>query len=76
MREAKERTEYERSKENRKRQKNGQPDLPEDTFTAEYKENLEKIFDEIEEKKVHLAKMKESEKMQKIEELESKSLIN
>ena len=32
MREAKERTEYERNKENKKRTKLGQPELPVDTF--------------------------------------------
>lgn len=57
MREAKERTDFERSKENKRRQKLFLPQLPEDTFEADYKETLKKIFDEIEEKKMHMARL-------------------
>lgn len=57
MKEAKERTIFEREKENKKRIKNGLSELPDDTFEGMYRENLKKIFDEIEERKVHHAKL-------------------
>lgn len=60
MREAKERTEYERTKENKRRLKLDLPQLPDDTFDSDYKVTLKKIFDEIEEKKLHMARLEES----------------
>ena len=53
MREAWERTEYDRERENKKRVKAGITSLPEDSFFPEYKANCRKIFDEIEDKKAH-----------------------
>ena len=60
MKEAKERTEFEREKESKRRVKNGLTELPEDTFEGMYRENLKKIFDEIEERKIHHAKLQAS----------------
>lgn len=57
MKEAKERTEFERDKDNKKRVKNGLAELPGDSFDGMYRENLKKIFDEIEERKIHHAKL-------------------
>ena len=51
MREARERTEYEREKENRRRAKINLPMLPEDTFNSEYRAMCDKLFNEIEERK-------------------------
>ena len=62
MREARERTEYERSRDNKKRQKEGKPPLPEETFEDHYKATLKKIFDEIEERKIHVAKQEATKK--------------
>ncbi len=75
MREAKERTVYERQKENKKRVKNGLPELPEDTFEGHYRDNLKKIFDEIEERKIHHAKLQASQQIAKNEEIEKKKMI-
>jgi len=53
MREARERVEFERGKENKRRKKAGLPDLPEDTFEAEVRDTCDKLFIEIEERKEH-----------------------
>jgi len=47
MREARERVEYNRKKENKRRKKKGLPYLPESTFVPEYKEMCKKLLDEI-----------------------------
>jgi len=47
MREARERVEHNRKKENKKRRKKGLTDLPTSTFEFEYKEMCKKLFDEI-----------------------------
>lgn len=65
MHEAKERTNFERNQENKKRLKQGLVELPQDTFDSQFKEILKKIFDEIEEKKMHLAKLQQSQIMKK-----------
>jgi DnaJ family protein C protein 8 len=57
MREAWERTEYDRQKENKRREKVGQCLIPEDTFDAEYRANTRRIFDEIEDKKAHYLRL-------------------
>ena len=51
MREARERADFDRKQENKKRQKQNLPPLPEDTFEGQYREVLKKLLDEIEEKK-------------------------
>jgi len=68
MREAWERTEYDRSKENKRREKLGQSSLPDDTFQAEYKGNSRRIFDEIEDKKAHYLRLEEGAKRRRQEE--------
>ena len=68
MREAWERTEYDRSRENKRREKNGIPALPDDTFYPEYKANCRKIFDEIEDKKAHYLRLEEGAKRRRQEE--------
>lgn len=35
-------------------------ELPQDSFDGLFKDNLKKLFDEIEEKKMHLAKLAQS----------------
>ncbi|KAL4491774.1 hypothetical protein ABPG72_006029 [Tetrahymena utriculariae] len=75
MKEAKERTAFEREKENKKRLKSGLSELPEDTFEGMYRENLKKIFDEIEERKIHHAKLQASQIIAKQEEIEAKKMM-
>ena len=60
-REARERVEYERNKENKRRVSKGLGSLPEDTFNADVKEMVKKIMDEIEEKKKFLEKQEISQ---------------
>eukprot|EP00828_Plagiopyla_frontata_P027915 TRINITY_DN3619_c0_g1_i1.p2 TRINITY_DN3619_c0_g1~~TRINITY_DN3619_c0_g1_i1.p2 ORF type:complete len:152 (-),score=33.78 TRINITY_DN3619_c0_g1_i1:87-542(-) len=74
MREAKERAEYERNKENKKREKQGQPLLPEDTFDHEVKLMEKRLFDDIEERKLHFMRLEESQKQRKQEEAEERKL--
>ena len=66
MREARERTEHERSKENKKREKQGLPPLPEDTFEMDYILTVKKIFEDIEERKNHVYRMEQSQKAQRV----------
>jgi DnaJ family protein C protein 8 len=68
MREAWERTEYDRQKENKRREKVGQCLIPEDTFDAEYRANTRRIFDEIEDKKAHYLRLEEGAKRRRQEE--------
>jgi len=63
MREARERTEYNRKKENKKRKKKGMEPLPESSFHPEYKEMCSKLLDEIEERRLHYLKMEESKRI-------------
>ena len=67
MREAKERTEFERDRENRKRIKNGQLPLPDSTFQDQYQETCLNIFKDLEDKKEHIIKLKHSTYNQKME---------
>ena len=62
MREARERTEFERKKENKRRQKLGLPDLPLDTFESQYRDTCQKLFDEIDERKQHYLRTEESQR--------------
>jgi len=74
MREARERTEFERKKENKRRVKAGLVELPEDTFEGQYKEMCNKLFDEIEERKNHYQRTEESQRKRQHEELEEKKI--
>jgi hypothetical protein len=51
MREAKERVDYERKKENARRQAIGLDNLPEETFNFEVQDKCKQLFEEIEERK-------------------------
>ena len=68
MREAWERTEYERQRENKRREKAHMSLLPQDTFMQEYKANCRRIFDEIEDKKSHYLRLEEGAKRRRQEE--------
>lgn len=56
MREARERIEFDRKKENRRREMLGISKLPEDTFDSEVQDMSNRIFREIEEHKFHFDK--------------------
>lgn len=75
MREARERTEFEREKQNKKRVKNGQLPLPDSTFQEQYHETCQKIFQDIEQKKQHITKLQQSTINRKMEEMETKKII-
>jgi len=51
MREAKERVEYERKKENQRRLALGKDPLPDETFNVEVQDMCKKLFEEIEDRK-------------------------
>jgi DnaJ family protein C protein 8 len=74
MREARERVEHDRKKENKKRVKEGKPELPEDTFEMQYREMCQKLFDEIEERKNHYQRTEESQRKRQHEEQEEKKI--
>ena len=65
MREARERVEHNRKKENKKRRKKGLTDLPTSTFEFEYKEMCKKLFDEIQERRMHYLRMEEAKRLRK-----------
>jgi hypothetical protein len=56
MREARERVEFDRKKENRRREMLGIGRLPEDTFDLEVQDMSNRIFREIDERKFHFDK--------------------
>ena len=76
MREARERVEYERNKENKRREKKGLPPLPNDTFDSEVKEMVKKIMDEIDEKKKFLEKQNLNQEKREREEVEFKKMAD
>ena len=63
MREARERVEHNRKKENKKRRKKGQDVLPQSTFHPEYKEMCKKLLDEIQERRLHYLRMEEAKRL-------------
>jgi DnaJ family protein C protein 8 len=67
MHEAKERTEFEREKENKRRAKNGQLALPDSTFQEQYQETCLNIFKDLENKKDHIIKLQQSTYNRKME---------
>ena len=76
MREAKERADYERDKENKRREKIGLPRLPDDTYENQYQSILHELFETIEQKKVYIAKLDASKKIVKLEDLENKRMLD
>ena len=70
MREAKERVEYERKKENARRQALGQDPLPAETFNVEVQNMCKKLFEEIEERKQHFERLDSAYKRKKRTEAE------
>lgn len=57
MREAKERVEYERKKENARRAAIGQEKLPDETINIEVQNMCKQLFEEIEERKQHFERL-------------------
>jgi len=74
MKEAYDRTVFEREMENKSRAKKGLINLPEDTFESDFKLNCRRVFDEIEDKKNHLLKMDQNSVKRRNQELELLSL--
>jgi DnaJ family protein C protein 8 len=70
MREAKERVEYERKKENARRKSIGQDALPEETFNIEVQNMCKRLFEEIEERKQHFERLDAAYKRKKRTEAE------
>jgi len=71
MREAKERVDYDRLRENKRRGANGIPLLPEDSYESELKDMCQKLFEEIEERKKHFERLESSAKKRAREEAET-----
>ena len=65
MREAKERVEYERKKENKRREGVGLELLPEDTINSEVQKMCKQLFEEIEERKQHFERLDHAYKRKK-----------
>ena len=74
MKEAWNKTVFERSQKNKERKAKGLPLLPEDTFYHDYKINCRRLFQEIDDKKAHLFKMDEMSRLKKNQELEIMAL--
>ena len=70
MREAKERVEYERKKENARRLAVGLDNLPEETFNIEVQNMCKQLFEEIEDRKQHFERMDAAYKRKKRTEAE------
>lgn len=70
MREAKERVEYERKKENKRRTDLGQEILPTDSINSEVQDMCKKLFEEIEERKQHFDRLDQAYKRKKHHETE------
>eukprot|EP00357_Protocruzia_adherens_P036091 CAMPEP_0115004240 /NCGR_PEP_ID=MMETSP0216-20121206/19079_1 /TAXON_ID=223996 /ORGANISM="Protocruzia adherens, Strain Boccale" /LENGTH=269 /DNA_ID=CAMNT_0002370179 /DNA_START=133 /DNA_END=939 /DNA_ORIENTATION=+ len=68
IREARDRVEHERRKDNKKRVKSGLKPLPEETIQSEIELKIQELFEEIEEKKEHFEKTEQSRKRRKREE--------
>ena len=71
MREAKERVEHERKKENSRRLAAGKDALPEETFNSDVQDMCKKLFEEIEERKQHFERLDSAYKRKKRVELET-----
>lgn len=74
IREAKERVELDRTKENKSRQKKGQPNLPQDTLETDIKQMVKKIMEEIEERRQHSEKLETAYKKRHREEEELRKM--
>lgn len=68
IREANERVEIDRTKENKLRAKKGQPPLPEDTLETDTKQMIKKVIEEIENRKEHTERIETSYKKREREE--------
>lgn len=75
MREARERVEYERSKENDKRKKEGKQLLPEDTFNIDVQNMVTKLFQQIEDNKDYYDKVDQIKKKRMHKEVERRKLM-
>lgn len=74
MREAKERVEMEREKENIKRRKEGKALLPEDTFNIDVQTMCQKLFDQIEDSKKFYDKVEIIKRKRMHKDLETRKL--
>jgi len=70
MREAKERVEYERKKENKRRTDLGLTALPEETINIEVQNMCKQLFEEIEDRKQHFERLDAAYKRKKRTEVE------
>ena len=70
MSDAKERTDYEREQENKKRKKQDLPPLPLDTYHDQYMLNCKKIFDEIEDAREHQARQDRGAQLRRQEKVD------
>lgn len=74
MREAKERVEMEREKENIKRRKEGKALLPEDTFNIDVQTMCQKLFDQVEDSKKFYDKVEIIKRKRMHKDLETRKL--
>jgi len=74
MKEAYDRTIFEREMENKSRAQKGLSKLPDDTFDTDFKINSRRVFDEIEDKKNQLLKMDHNSVKRRNQQLELLSL--
>ena len=74
MREAKERVEYERKKENARRTTIGLDSLPVETFNYEVQNMCKQLFEEIEERKQHFERCDQAYKRKKRTEAEKEKV--
>lgn len=72
MREAKERVEYERNKENKRRAAKGLDPLPTDNFNTEVLDLCKRLFEEIEQKKKHYQDLERSYRQRQAKNAEYK----
>ncbi|CAD8138869.1 unnamed protein product [Paramecium octaurelia] len=75
MREAREKTEFERLRENKRREKTGVAPLPPDTFESDFQKQCKNLFSEIEDRKQHLTRLEQSQKRYKLDEYERRKML-
>ena len=75
MREAKERVEYNRKKENIRREAAALDPLPEETFNVQVQDMCKQLFEEIEERKQHFERLDAAYKRKKRTEVEKKKVV-
>mmetsp|Transcript_26326 Transcript_26326/g.30444 ORF Transcript_26326/g.30444 Transcript_26326/m.30444 type:complete len:170 (-) Transcript_26326:32-541(-) len=74
IREAKERVEYEREKENKKRAKEGKELLPQDTFNIDVQTMCQKLFDQIEENKEYYERVEQIRRKRMHKDIERRKI--